>query len=150
MPFGAEGLQAGMGLALSGGGFRATLFHLGALWRLRELGILQRVSRISSVSGGSLTSAKLALEWSSLAAASWSKEAFDARLVQPLREFCTRDVDVPSVIKGALVPGRSIADFLAREYEDGLFGKATLQELPDAPRFVFNSTNLATGVDFRF
>ena len=150
MPFGSEGLQAGTGIALSGGGFRATLFHLGALWRLRELGVLQRVDRISSVSGGSLTAGKLALEWPALAKAAWSAEAFLARVVEPLRKFCTRDVDVPSVIKGALVPGKSIADFVADQYDEGLYGKATLQDLPDTPRFVFNSTNLATGVDFRF
>jgi hypothetical protein len=34
MPFGSEGVERGVGLALSGGGFRATLFHLGSLWRL--------------------------------------------------------------------------------------------------------------------
>ena len=70
--------------------------------------------------------------------------------VTPLREFCERDVDVPSVLKGALVPGKTIADFVADQYADGLFGDANLQGLPDRPRFVFNSTNLATGVDFRF
>jgi NTE family protein len=150
MPFGSEGPQPGTGLALSGGGFRATLFHLGALWRLRELGRLQEVDRISSVSGGSLTSGKLALEWSALAAAGWTENAFVQRVVDPLRAFCTRDIDVPSVIKGALVPGKSIADFVAQEYDAGLFHGKTLQDLPDTPRFVFNSTNLATGVDFRF
>jgi|GEM_PF-5896550 len=41
MPFGSEGLQAGLGLALSGGGFRATLFHAGALLRLNQLGYLE-------------------------------------------------------------------------------------------------------------
>ncbi|WP_044591537.1 hypothetical protein [Bradyrhizobium sp. LTSPM299] len=39
MPFGSEGVEAGLGLALSGGGFRATLFHIGSCWRLIELGI---------------------------------------------------------------------------------------------------------------
>ncbi len=34
MPFGSEGLEDLTGLALSGGGFRATLFHLGSFWRL--------------------------------------------------------------------------------------------------------------------
>ncbi len=45
MPFGSEGLQPGIGLALSGGGFRATLFHLGSLWRLNELGYLPKLDR---------------------------------------------------------------------------------------------------------
>jgi NTE family protein len=44
--------EDGIALCLSGGGFRASLFHLGALRRLHDLGILQRVSAISSVSGG--------------------------------------------------------------------------------------------------
>jgi predicted acylesterase/phospholipase RssA len=43
-----------VGLALSGGGFRASLFHIGVLERLAELDILRHVSVISSVSGGSI------------------------------------------------------------------------------------------------
>jgi len=35
--------RRGIALALSGGGFRATLFHLGTLTRLNELGLLPRV-----------------------------------------------------------------------------------------------------------
>ena len=42
----------GIGLAVSGGGYLAMLFHLGAFLRLHELGLLQRLDRISSVSGG--------------------------------------------------------------------------------------------------
>ena len=34
----------GWALCLSGGGFRATLFHLGSLLRLNELGVLGRLS----------------------------------------------------------------------------------------------------------
>lgn len=43
-----------VGLALSGGGFRASLFHIGVLYRLAELDILRHVQVISSVSGGSI------------------------------------------------------------------------------------------------
>src|SRR5262249_21761778 len=45
--------QKGIGLCLSGGGYRAMLFHLGALWRPNELGYLPKLARVSSVSGGS-------------------------------------------------------------------------------------------------
>ena len=45
------------GLALSGGGFRATAFHLGVLKRLRELGLLAEVDVLSTVSGGSIAGA---------------------------------------------------------------------------------------------
>jgi len=43
-----------IGLALSGGGFRASLFHIGVLKRLAELNILRHVQVISTVSGGSI------------------------------------------------------------------------------------------------
>ena len=46
--------QITVGLCLSGGGFRASLVHLGALRRLHELGILQQVDTLSTVSGGSI------------------------------------------------------------------------------------------------
>lgn len=51
-------------LALSGGGFRATLFHLGVVAGLRNLGVLNRVDCIAAVSGGSILAADLALHWS--------------------------------------------------------------------------------------
>ena len=40
-------------LCLSGGGYRAMLFHLGTLWRLNDGALLRIRDRISSVSGGS-------------------------------------------------------------------------------------------------
>lgn len=42
------------GIALSGGGFRASLFHLGVLARLAEVNMLRHIETISSVSGGSI------------------------------------------------------------------------------------------------
>ena len=58
--------ELGVGLALSGGGFRATLFHLGSLWRLNELGWLPKLTRITSVSGGSITAGVLGYRWKRL------------------------------------------------------------------------------------
>jgi NTE family protein len=52
--------------ALSGGGYRAMLYHLGALQRLNEFGLLSVMDRHSAVSGGSLAGAVLGLQWSSL------------------------------------------------------------------------------------
>jgi len=46
-----------LGLSLAGGGFRASLFHLGVLRRLAELDILRRVEVLSTVSGGSIIGA---------------------------------------------------------------------------------------------
>ena len=49
-----------LGICLSGGGYRAALYHLGALRCLHELQILQKVKTVSSVSGGSILSAYVA------------------------------------------------------------------------------------------
>ncbi|HWD92265.1 MAG TPA: patatin-like phospholipase family protein [Verrucomicrobiae bacterium] len=46
-----------VGLALSGGGFRASLFHLGVLARLAEMDVLRSVEVLSTVSGGSIVGA---------------------------------------------------------------------------------------------
>ena len=43
-----------IGIALSGGGIRATIFHLGLFKWLAENGLLEEVKRVSSVSGASL------------------------------------------------------------------------------------------------
>src|SRR4051812_28858951 len=56
----------GVGLCLSGGGFRAMLFHIGTIWRLNEAGYLPKLDRVSSVSGGSITAGQLGLQWSRL------------------------------------------------------------------------------------
>jgi hypothetical protein len=52
-----------LGLALSGGGFRATLYHLGVVRFLKDAGELQNVTHIASVSGGSILAAHLVLNW---------------------------------------------------------------------------------------
>ena len=52
-----------IGLALSGGGFRASLYHLGLVRFLRDAKILPNVTHITSVSGGSIFAAHLTLNW---------------------------------------------------------------------------------------
>ena len=51
-----------VGLALSGGGFRASLFHIGFLARLAELDMLRHIEVLSCVSGGSILGAFYYLE----------------------------------------------------------------------------------------
>jgi predicted acylesterase/phospholipase RssA len=51
-----------VGLALSGGGFRASLYHLGVLARLAEVDALRSVEVLSTVSGGSIVGAHYYLE----------------------------------------------------------------------------------------
>jgi NTE family protein len=80
--------RRGVALCLSGGGFRAVLFHLGGLRRLNELGILAALDAISSVSGGSIVAAHLATRlrpWPTGPLAD-----FDSRVGAPLRVFTAR------------------------------------------------------------
>ena len=54
--------QGKVGLALSGGGFRASFFHIGVAAALAERDALRHVEVISCVSGGSIVGAHLYLE----------------------------------------------------------------------------------------
>src|SRR5512146_1192745 len=133
MPFGREGIEQGIGLALSGGGFRATLFHLGSIWRLNEQGVLGKLKRISSVSGGSITNGVLGLNWSKLRFADGRAAHFPEVIVAPLREFCRQEVDIVAIGEGALLPWKSASDVVQNLYRRDLFGDGTLQDLPLDP-----------------
>jgi NTE family protein len=141
----ARGPSTGIGICVSGGGYRAMLFHLGAFLRLFELGLLQTAARISSVSGGSITSAKVGLEWSRLK----TRDDFFDHVVEPIRSVAGTTIDLPAIAAGLILPGR-VADYVARAYRRRLFGSATLQALPEKPEFVINATNVETGTLWRF
>jgi NTE family protein len=142
--------EAGIALCLSGGGYRAMVFHLGVLWRLNEFGYLSRLDRISSVSGGSITAAMLGLKWKRLGFADGIALGLVDEVIDPIRAFARETIDVASVLKGIFLPG-SISDKVATAYRRHLFGDATLQDLPDdPPRFVINATNVQTGTLWRF
>lgn len=143
------------GLCLSGGGYRAMLFHAGALWRLNEAGLLKGLKRISSVSGGSITAAVLGLHWSGLVWRGDVAENLDELVVDPVRALAGETVDFWAVARGGISPFSTIGERVASAYRDHLFGRATLQALPDdkrgeGPRFVICATNLESGVLFRF
>ncbi len=71
-----------IGLALSGGGFRASLFHVGVLARMAELGLLRRVEVISTVSGGSIVGALLYLHLKRLLESTPDDELEDSHYVR--------------------------------------------------------------------
>jgi len=141
----------GIALCLSGGGYRAMLFHLGTLWRLNELQYLPKLNRISSVSGGSITNGVLGMNWKKLQFnAEGCATNFDQLVTQPLGKMASTSIDISSVIGGIF---GGISKKVAKHYRDILFDSTTLQDLPDdqqGPRFVFNATSLQTGVLWRF
>jgi len=135
----------GIGICVSGGGYRAMLFHLGAFLRLFELGLLQQANRISSVSGGSITSGKLALEWHRLR----TRQDYFDYVVEPIRQLAGVTIDEPAVIAGLFFRGGASA-YVSRSYRRHLFGDATLQDISGRPEFVINATNIETGTLWRF
>src|SRR6476620_5747083 len=85
----------GIGLCLSGGGYRAMLFHIGALWRLNEFGYLPKLARVSSVSGGSITAALLGLKWRRFdldGQPRVARDTFERELVKPIRNLASRTI----------------------------------------------------------
>ena len=82
-----------VGLALSGGGFRAALFHLGVLARLAECDALRGIEVLSTVSGGSIVGAHyyLALRHrlQTEADGKLDREQYRALVREVMDQFCT-------------------------------------------------------------
>lgn len=145
--------RSGVALCLSGGGYRAALFHLGALRRLNETGVLSRVTTVTSVSGGSILAAHLAKmigdNWPADGAVypGWQV------LEDDFRAFCTKNIRTGPLLQ-ALWPWnwpRSDAAVraLIERYRSGLT-QQTLAALPERPRYVFCATDLTHGVNWVF
>ena len=156
--------QSDTALCLSGGGYRAALFHLGAMRRLNELGVLSRIAVVTSVSGGSILSGLLAGRWSRLKTDSQGIFTnFDEEVASPIRAFCSIDIRTNLVLGHRLNPMNWFAlagsllsisgNVLARSYRS-LFGDILLREIPAAdervPRFVFCATSMNTGACWQF
>jgi predicted acylesterase/phospholipase RssA len=144
-----------IGLALSGGGFRATLYHLGLVRFLRDAGILPQVTHITAVSGGSIFAAHLGLNWdryngspSEFAAAAAELLAF-VRL--DVRNRIVRRYPLGFALRGprrlAGLSNRRLsrAGLLEYHYERYLYGDTSLFQLPQQPSLHLLATNLSEG-----
>ena len=90
---------------LQGGGYRSTLFGLSSLWRLNDAGLLGRLDRITSVSGGSILSGVLAHRWRDLQFADGRAANFLTVLEVPVQDFCSHTIDVGATRPGPLRVG---------------------------------------------
>lgn len=144
--------QPGIALCLSGGGYRAMVFHLGALWRLNDAGFLPKLKRISSVSGGSITAGVLGLRWKKLNFQQGVAQNLFDQVIKPVQDLAGKTIDAEAIFGGLFLPG-SINDKVIDAYNEYLFHGATLQDLPsddEGPRFVINATNVQSGALWRF
>jgi hypothetical protein len=125
-------------LWLSGDGYRAALFHLGALTRLNELGLLAQVGTVGAVSGGSIVAALLAtrVPWPLYGAyRDWPE-----RVAEPMRAIARRNVRARAILRKPF-PGTAaeaaLEERYARELVSSLGGESRW-----GPRFVFGASGL--------
>ena len=141
-----------IGLALSGGGFRASIFHLGVIRRLEELGIMAEISVISSVSGGSIVAAYYVRRMEDLLRSlppghvptTEERVAFFERIAEQFLEATDHNLRTralvytpffhfPSFVRTLLSrPFRETArsELIQTEYDRWLYHNDTLDELP--------------------
>lgn len=131
-------------ICLSGGGYRAMLFHTGALWRLHQTDLLGKIGIFSSVSGGSITNGWLAIKWPELTPGADFEEVF----VKGIREMANTNIDIRAVATGIWT--HSVAAKVAAAYDRVLFKGRKLSQLPDTPEFIYDSSNLQSGALWRF
>jgi predicted acylesterase/phospholipase RssA len=144
-----------LGLALSGGGFRATLYHLGVIRFLKDLGELKNVTHIASVSGGSILATHLVLNWDRYTGDDKSFNEAAAEIVAfaqfDVRNHIVRRYPMLYLLrllaKVAFRSGRNLTPnaILERHYRDMLYGDRCLYELPEKPVLHILTTNVSNG-----
>ncbi|MEP6854773.1 MAG: patatin-like phospholipase family protein [Pedococcus sp.] len=148
-----------MALCLSGGGYRAALFHLGAVRRLDELGILAQLDTISGVSGGSLVANLLAdphLQFPSDKRSGARVGGFEDLVAGRLRRLASRNIRTPALLS-KLKPWHWFADgAAARALADELADAVDWWSIPlrdnaiDGPAIITGATEIAYGVNWVF
>lgn len=140
-----------IGISLSGGGFRATVFHLGVLARFAEENWLEQVTLLSSVSGGSLAAG---LIYANNHFAWPTSHQFIAEVAPKARKLLTT-VDLQSelfwrAIKSPLNILKARANYLSSLLQQRWGITAKLCDLPKYPRWLINATTYETGKNWRF
>jgi NTE family protein len=139
-----------IGMALSGGGIRATIFHLGVFKYLAEKGLLGHVTHISSVSGASLCVALIFArngnKWPS------DRDYLDRVLPDIEKTILNNNIQRAALLRLPVSPQYwgNRAALIAQVMRDKWGVKGSLQDLPDAPVWEINCTTFETGKDFRF
>ena len=146
-----------IGLALSGGGFRAASFHLGVLKRMEELGVLGRVNVVSTVSGGAIVGALYALRCSARGNGFPGSYPI-AELIAEMRPRLTANLRGRALFGRPDHAVRSLLSFplptirrmplIVRLLDRAFYEGSRLSDLPEW--ILINATNLRTGKAWKF
>lgn len=148
-------------LCISGGGYRAALFHLGVIRCLHEMGLLQTVDLLSSVSGGSILSAFLARRMYELGIDKPSFNDFETEISEPFRDIATYDIRTVPAIKNVLwnwkfpnLQCRDLQNYYKRRVTTAITDDGNhellLRDLPSGIKQVFCTTDVTFGVNWEF
>lgn len=140
-----------IGLTLSGGGFRATVFHLGVLARLAEENRLEDVTILSTVSGGSLCGALVyagnKFVWPT------SRQFLEQVLPRARTLLTTDDLELGFIwrtLRSPISLFEPRANLLSALLRERWGVTATLSSLPKSPRWLINATCYETCKNWRF
>jgi len=147
-----------IGLAMSGGGFRAAVFHLGVLRRVAELGWLPDLDIMSTVSGGSVVGAFTASRWSSVVEDGCDWPALDRHVVRPFIDLITsRNFIDEWALSLVRLPFLKLSDatftrtkLAGLRFGDLFCNGLRCSELPLRPYLVLNATSLVSMRSWRF
>lgn len=142
--------QKRIGIAFSGGGIRATIFHLGVLKWMAEKGMLEDIARISSVSGASLCIG-LIYSYSNRA---WptSKQYLTGVLPKIQKTILENDIQIAALIRLAISPWwwNKKVNLLAKIMQEKWGISGNFSELQDSPTWYINCTTFESGKRFIF
>lgn len=169
-----------IGLSLSGGGYRATIYHLGTFRKLKEMNLLDKVDVISTISGGSITGAYYGLY-------GYNFDDFDSGLIQIVKKSIIRGIYfswrficitlflvmiialmiflsftkfawmvTPLLIFNVFIFIKyqfkifPVSQIIDRLYSKWFFNNKTLKDFNNVPIIAINATNVETGRPFTF
>jgi NTE family protein len=139
-------------VALSGGGFRATLAGLGVIRLLADIGRLGELRYLSSVSGGSVANGVVARAWPELRRRGYSSAAVDELVIDPMVRLVSHRSLKVALVRGAwrTVGSTTRTDVLARRFDEWFFDRVELESLDPEVRWIVSAANLTTAARFTF
>ncbi|MDE0011649.1 MAG: patatin-like phospholipase family protein [Candidatus Poribacteria bacterium] len=140
-----------IGIALSGGGVRAAVFHLGILGRLAEDSLLEKVKYLSTVSGGTLVTGLIY----SIAENRWPASDFFLRecLIQARRYLTQTNIQLGAILRVITQPrlllGKRLKS-ISKSIQKSWKISESLNDIPPEPRWILNATTYESGRNWQF